>query len=107
MQQSHLRYVVEFDIKGFFDNVDHSKLIKQMWALGIRDKRLIYIVKRILKAPIQLVENTLLYQPVPDTGDTQRTGFTWVTLLRNFFSPYSPWVVILGNVKNLLNQTNA
>ena len=48
MQQSHLRYVVEFDIKGFFDNVDHSKLIKQMWALGIRDKRLIYIVKRIL-----------------------------------------------------------
>ena len=60
MQQSHLRYVVEFDIKGFFDNVDHSKLIKQMWALGIRDKRQIYIIKRILKAPIQLENGTTM-----------------------------------------------
>ena len=66
MQQSHLRYVVEFDIKGFFDNVDHSKLIKQMWALGIRDKRLIYIVKRILKAPIQLESGTTV-TPVKGT----------------------------------------
>ena len=66
MQQSHLHYVVEFDIKGFFDNVDHSKLIKQMWALGIRDKRLIYIVKRILKAPIQL-ENGTTAAPVKGT----------------------------------------
>ena len=30
-------YVIEFDIKGFFDNVNHSKLIRQMWTLGIRD----------------------------------------------------------------------
>ncbi len=58
MQQSHLQYVVEFDIKGFFDNVDHSKLIRQMWAMGIRDKHLIYIVKRILKAPIRLENGT-------------------------------------------------
>ncbi len=58
MQLSHLQYVVEFDIKGFFDNVDHSKLIKQIWALGIRDKRLIYVIKRILKAPIQLENGT-------------------------------------------------
>lgn len=60
MQLSHMQYVVEFDIKGFFDNVDHSKLIKQMWALGIHDKRLIYIVKRILKAPIQLENGTIV-----------------------------------------------
>ena len=66
MQQSHLHYVVEFDIKGFFDNLDHSKLIKQMWALVIRDKRLIYIVKRILKAPIQL-ENGTTAAPVKGT----------------------------------------
>ena len=68
MQQSHLQYVVEFDIKGFFDNVDHSKLIKQMWALGIRDKRLIYIVKRILKAPVQLENGTMV---LPDKGTPQ------------------------------------
>jgi 5-methylcytosine-specific restriction endonuclease McrA len=47
MHKSHTRYAVEFDIKGFFDNVDHSKLIKQMWALGIRDKKLIYVIKRL------------------------------------------------------------
>ena len=66
MQLSHLQYVVEFDVKGFFDNVDHSKLIKQMWTLGIRDKRLIYVLKRILKAPIQL-ENGTTVTPVKGT----------------------------------------
>ncbi len=68
MQRSHLNFVVEFDIKGFFDNVDHSKLIKQMWALGIHDKRLIYIIKRILKAPIQLENGTTV---TPDKGTPQ------------------------------------
>jgi len=68
MQQSHMRYAVEFDIKGFFDNVDHSKLIKQMWALGIRDKGLIYVIKRILKAPIQLEDGTMV---IPEKGTPQ------------------------------------
>ena len=54
LQLSHLHYVIEFDIKGFFDNVDHSKLIRQIWAMGIRDKKLIFVIKRILKAPIKM-----------------------------------------------------
>ena len=29
LQISQLHYVIEFDIKGFFDNVNHSKLIKR------------------------------------------------------------------------------
>ena len=58
LQMSNLHYVVEFDIKGFFDNVDHSKLIKQMWAMGLKDKELIYVVKRILKAPIRMPDGT-------------------------------------------------
>ncbi|MFR5740449.1 MAG: reverse transcriptase domain-containing protein [Coprococcus sp.] len=37
-----LEYVVDIDIKGFFDNVNHAKLIKQMWSLGIRDKNLLF-----------------------------------------------------------------
>lgn len=41
MMLANLHYVIEFDIKGFFDNVNHSKLIKQIWALGIHDKHLI------------------------------------------------------------------
>jgi hypothetical protein len=50
LQRSNLHYVIEFDIKGFFDNVNHSKLIRQIWALGIRDKHLIYILRKILSA---------------------------------------------------------
>ena len=45
---------VDVDIKGFFDNVNHSKLIRQMWAMGIRDKKLICIIKEMLRAPIIL-----------------------------------------------------
>lgn len=44
---------MDIDIKGFFDNVHHPKLLKQMWSLGIRDKSLISIIKRMLKAPIK------------------------------------------------------
>lgn len=47
-----LEYVVDIDIKGFFDNVNHAKLIKQMWSLGIRDKNLLSIISKLLKAPI-------------------------------------------------------
>lgn len=68
LQMSNLHYVIEFDIKGFFDNVDHSKLIKQIWTLGIRDKELIYVIKRILKAPIKMPDGTLVK---PEKGTPQ------------------------------------
>ena len=45
-------YCVDIDIKGFFDNVDHGKLLKQIWTLGIRDKRLLCIISKILKSEI-------------------------------------------------------
>jgi group II intron reverse transcriptase/maturase len=47
-----LYFVVDVDICGFFDNVNHAKLIKQMWTMGIRDKRLLVIIRKMLKAPI-------------------------------------------------------
>lgn len=46
------RYVADVDIKGFFDNVDHGKLLKQLWTLGIRDKRLLCVLSKMLKAPV-------------------------------------------------------
>ena len=58
LQMMNLHYVIEFDIKGFFDNVNHSKLIRQIWSLGIHDKTLIFIIKRILTAPIKMPDNT-------------------------------------------------
>lgn len=53
MNQNKLHYVVDIDIKGFFDNVNHSKLKKQLWSLGIQDKNLIAIIGKILKSDIE------------------------------------------------------
>ncbi len=52
-QKANLHYVVDVDIKGFFDNIDHGKLLKQLWTLGIRDKALIAIISKLLKAEIE------------------------------------------------------
>lgn len=68
MQNANLHYVVEFDIKGFFDNVNHRKLIQQIWSIGIHDKKLIAIIKRILKAPIRLENDSTIY---PTKGTPQ------------------------------------
>jgi group II intron reverse transcriptase/maturase len=46
-------YCVDIDIKGFFDNVNHGKLMKQLWTLGIRDKRLLCIISKLLKCEIK------------------------------------------------------
>ncbi|EMF4975376.1 group II intron reverse transcriptase/maturase [Listeria monocytogenes] len=56
-------YCVDMDIKGFFDNVDHGKLLKQMWSLGIRDKKLLSIVSILLKAEIKGEGNPLKGTP--------------------------------------------
>ncbi len=61
MQRGHLHFVIEFDIRKFFDNVNHSKLIRQMWTLGIRDRHLLNKIRRILKTPIK--ENGKLIYP--------------------------------------------
>ncbi|MCP1161401.1 group II intron reverse transcriptase/maturase [Bacillus infantis] len=47
-----LHYAVDIDIKGFFDNVNHRLLMKQMWNMGIRDRRVLAIIKKMLKAEI-------------------------------------------------------
>ncbi|HFJ9369000.1 TPA: group II intron reverse transcriptase/maturase [Bacillus cereus] len=50
---SRTYHVVDIDIKGFFDNVNHGKLLKQLWTLGIRDKSLLSILSKMLKAEIE------------------------------------------------------
>ena len=47
-----VHYIVEADIKGFFDNVDQDQLIAFMQH-RIADKRILRIIKRFLKAGIQ------------------------------------------------------
>lgn len=64
MNITKLHYVVDIDIKGFFDNVNHSKLKKQLWKIGIRDKNLLSILGKILNSEIEGIG-------VPDKGTPQ------------------------------------
>ncbi|MEC2075038.1 group II intron reverse transcriptase/maturase [Metabacillus fastidiosus] len=53
VNKNKLHYVVDIDIKGFFDNVEHGKLLKQLWSLGVQDKRVISILSKMLKAEVK------------------------------------------------------
>ena len=44
--------MIDIDIKGFFDNVNHGKLLRQIWAMGIHDKKLLSIISAMLKAEV-------------------------------------------------------
>ena len=77
-----LYFVVDIDIKGFFDNVNHGKLIKQLWSLGIRDKELLSIISKMLKAEIFKVG-------IPDKGTPQ--GGILSPLLANVYLNELDW----------------
>lgn len=57
-------YIVDIDIKGFFDNVNHEKLMKQLWTIGIHDKKVLSIIGTMLKAEIKGIG-------IPDKGTPQ------------------------------------
>lgn len=59
IQRQNFTYAVSIDIKGFFDNVNHRKLIRQLWTLGIQDTRLLQVINAMLKAPIKLEDGTI------------------------------------------------
>lgn len=52
VQTQQLYYIVDIDIKAFFDNVQHGKLLKQMWQIGVQDKKLLKIISVMLKAEV-------------------------------------------------------
>ena len=64
-------YVVDVDIKGFFDNVNHAKLLKQLWSLGIQDKNLLSVIKKCLLAPIEEEKEGKVIKIYPTKGTPQ------------------------------------
>lgn len=49
---SHFHFVVDVDIKGFFDHINHTLLMKQLWNIGIQDRKVLACIYRMLKAEI-------------------------------------------------------
>lgn len=83
-QKANLHYVVDIDIKGFFDNIDHGKLLKQIWTLGIRDKSLLAIISKLLKAEIEGIG-------IPTKG-TPQGGIISPLLANIALNEYDHWI---------------
>lgn len=49
---SGLHFVVDIDIRGFFDNINHTILMKQLWNMGIQDRKVLRLIGKMLKAEI-------------------------------------------------------
>lgn len=65
---SKLHFCVDIDIKSFFDNINHTKLIKQCIAIGITDMKVLSIIKAMLKAPIHHKNGKI---EIPNKGTPQ------------------------------------
>jgi RNA-directed DNA polymerase len=93
-----LHYVVDIDISAFFDNVNHGKLLKQLWSIGIQDKNLLCIISKMLKAE---VEGYGIQQKGVPQGGVISTILANVVLNELDWWIYSQWEGI--NTKNYFN----
>jgi len=76
-------WLVDLDIKGFFDNIDHDLMMQAVCVHTDRKWILLY-VKRWLKAPVQMGDGTLVKR---DLGTPQ--GGVISPLLANLFLHYA------------------
>lgn len=97
INRCQLTYCVDFDIEGFFDNVNHGKLLKQLWNLGIRDKKLIKIISLMLKDKVEGIPMT---KGVPQGGIIS-------PLLANIYLNELDWWVAEQWHKHPLNNNSA
>ena len=67
LQFGRYRYIVEADIKAFFDNIDHEWMIK-MLKERIDDKRFLRLIEKWLKAGILEKDGKVIH---PITGTPQ------------------------------------
>jgi len=88
LQIEKVFYIVELDIKSFFDNVNHSKLIRQLWTMGIHDKTLLYLIKQMLKAPVRMPDGTTAH---PDKG-TPQGGIISPLLANIYLNEFDQWI---------------
>lgn len=79
-------WFVEGDIKGCFDNIDHSRLLRQLWHMGIRDSRVLMVIKKMLKTGVMgKIAQT-------ETG-TQQGGILSPLLANVYLHKLDQWIV--------------
>lgn len=83
LQFGKYNYVVEADIKGFFDNLDHDWLLK-MLAERVDDKALLWLIGKWLKAGVLDTDGKVLH---PETGTPQ--GGIISPILANVYLHYA------------------
>jgi group II intron reverse transcriptase/maturase len=83
LQFGKYNYVVEADIKGFFDNLDHEWLLK-MLAERVDDKALLWLIEKWLKAGVLDTDGKVLR---PETGTPQ--GGIISPILANVYLHYA------------------
>ena len=52
VHQTGFHWVVEGDISKYFDTINHRRLLNRLWEMGIRDRRLLQIIKKMMEAGI-------------------------------------------------------
>lgn len=87
INKSKLYIAIEGDIKSYFDNINHNKLIEIMWNMGVKDKRVLMIIKKMLKAGY--MESAKLYDTI--TGSPQ--GGIISPLLANIYLNNFDWLM--------------
>ncbi|WP_010522239.1 reverse transcriptase domain-containing protein [Aquimarina agarivorans] len=78
-------WVIDLDIKGFFENVAHELLMKAL-DKHVSEKWVKMYIKRWLEAPVQLVNGDYLF---PDGKGIPQGGVIISPLLSNLFLHYS------------------
>lgn len=79
----HYNWVLEFDIKGYFDNIDHDLLMRAV-CKHTQEKWVLLYIERWLKAPVKMPDGTELPR---DKGTPQ--GGVASPLLANLFLHYA------------------
>ena len=83
LQFGRYNFVVEADIKGFFDNIEHGWL-GRMWAERIEDGAFLRLIKKWLKAGVLDTDGQVLH---PATGTPQ--GGSISPILANVYLHYA------------------
>lgn len=83
LQFGRYNFVVEADIKGFFDNLNHNELLK-MLAERVDDKALLWLIGKWLKAGVLDTDGKTLH---PETGSPQ--GGVISPILANVYLHYA------------------